>query len=93
MNDTSKMIDKYNPKTVYIMTNRINELTSLTKYNNIYFFTDFDYLKSIDDNYYLFCIENNIMNNAKIRCSTFNINKNKTQDYYHDYLTDHGGWQ
>ena len=61
-----KMIDKYNPKTVYIMTNRINELTSLTKYNNIYFFTDFDYLKSIDDNYYLFCIENNIMNNAKI---------------------------
>lgn len=85
-----KIIERHKPKNVYIMTNRINEIKSLSKMNNIYFYTDFEHLSKIKNNYYLFCIENAIMNLAKIRCSTFHTNK---IDYYHDYLTDHPGHQ
>jgi hypothetical protein len=47
-------IKKYNPSTVYIMTNKINELKELrnNKDHTIYFFDDFEELKSIGDNYY-----------------------------------------
>ena len=93
-NNIVKIINKYEPKNTYIMTNRLNELKSLSNMKNIYFYTDFSFLQEIDDNYYLFCIENNIMEFSKIRCSTFNTNLNdSSQNYYHCYLTDHPGWQ
>jgi len=85
------IIKKYNLATVYIMTNKINELSELrnNKDYKIYFFDDFEELKCIKDNYYLFAIENVIMNLADIRCSTFNVPDNK----YHCYLTNIAGWQ
>jgi hypothetical protein len=91
-NNIKNIIDKYNINIVYIMTNRVNEIkgiVSLVDNVKIYFYTDFDILKKIDDNYYLFCIENNIMNSATIRCSTFNTNN----DFYHCYLSNHKGCQ
>jgi hypothetical protein len=89
-----KVVNKYKPKSVYIMTNKINELRSLSNIKNIYFYTDFNFLESINDNYYLFCIENNIMEFAKIRCSTFNVKLNqKNANYYDCYLTNYHGWQ
>ena len=95
-----KIIEKYKPKKVYIMTNKINELKSLSNVENIYFYTNFDFLDKITDNYYLFSIENEIMNFAKIRCSTYNVplmNKNKSinynSDYYDCYLTNFPGFQ
>ena len=89
-----KIINKYKPKKVYIMTNKLNELKSLSNIENIYFYTNFNFLDKINDNYYLFCIENNIMDFAKIRCSTFNVKlMNENNNYYHCYLTNHPGWQ
>jgi hypothetical protein len=42
-----------------------------------------------NDNYYLFCIEKNIMENANIRISTF-----KTKgDYYNNFLSNIEGSQ
>jgi len=93
-NNIMKVINEYKPKKVYIMTNKLNELKSLANIENIYFHTNFDVLNKINDNYYLFCIENNIMKFAKIRCSTFNVNlKHKNNNYYHCYLTNYPGWQ
>jgi hypothetical protein len=71
--------------------NKINELKELrnNKDCTIYFFDDFEELKSIKDNYYLFVVENVIMNLADIKCSTFNVPDNK----YHCYLTNTAGWQ
>ena len=89
-----KVINKYKPNSIYIMTNKINKLKSLSNTKNIYFYIHFSFLEKISDNYYLFCIENNIMKFAKIRCSTFNVKlKNKNPNYYHCYLTNHSGWQ
>jgi hypothetical protein len=89
-----KIINKYKPNSIYIMTNKINELKPLQNIKNLYFYTDFSLLKNTSDNYYLFCIENNIMELAKIRCSTFNVKlENKNANYYHCYLTNHPGWQ
>ena len=89
-----KVINKYKPNSIYIMTNKINELKSLSNIKNIYFYTNFSFLEKISDNYYLFCIENNIMKFAKIRCSTFNVKlKNENSNYYHCYLSNHPGWQ
>lgn len=84
-----KTINNYKPNSIYIMTNKINELKSLSNIKNIYFYTHFSSLEKISDNYYLFCIENNIMQFAKIRCSTFKTND---EDYYHCYLTNHPGY-
>ena len=42
------------------MTNKLNELKPLSNIENIYFYTNFNFLDKINDNYYLFCIENNI---------------------------------
>jgi len=93
-NNIKTVINKYQPKSVYIMTNKLNELESLSKIENIYFYTNFNFLKKINDNYYLYCIENNIMKFAKIRCSTFNVKlKRKDDKYYHCYLTNYPGWQ
>jgi len=93
-NNIKTVINKYQPKSVYIMTNKLNELESLSKIENIYFYTNFNFLKKINDNYYLYCIENNIMEFAKIRCSTFNVKlKRKDDKYYHCYLTNYPGWQ
>lgn len=92
-----KMIDKYDKKQIYIMTNNladIKPIRDLIKDKEIYFFDDFENLKNIKDNYYLYCIENEIMKNASIRCSTFNVKKKRKCDtFYHCYLTNFGGWQ
>jgi len=93
-NNIIKMINEYKPKNIYIMTNKLNELKQLSNIENIYFYTNFNFLDKISDNYYLFCIENNIMNFAKIRCSTFNVKlKNSNSNYYDCYLTNYPGWQ
>jgi hypothetical protein len=87
------IILKFNTtKNVYVMTNKIDEIISLknNKNFNIFFYTDFENLFDVSDNYYLFSIENNIMDLAKIRCSTFNTPLN---DYYHCYLSNEYGWQ
>ena len=87
-----KCIRKQSHKSIYIMTNRVNEIAALknNKDYNICFYTDFDTLRNIDDNYYLFCIENAIMELANIRCSTFKTTKTA---YYHHYLTETPGMQ
>jgi hypothetical protein len=89
------IISKSDMKTVYIMTNRKNELKNIMSLcspeeYDIYFYTDFKDLKNIDNNYLLFCVENVIMDMAPIRCSTFNTPRKK---YYQYYLTDSPGWQ
>ena len=92
-----KKINEYKVKNVYIMTNRLNELKSLSSFKNIHFYTDYKFLEDIKDNYYLYCVENVIMELAKIRCSTFNVKLNSFVDtfqpIYHCYLTNHIGWQ
>ena len=77
------------------MTNKLNELKPLSNIENIYFYTNFNFLDKINDNYYLFCIENNIMKFAKIRCSTFNVKLKNDEwaNYYHCYLTNYPGAQ
>lgn len=86
-------IKKYNNKNVYIMTNEeIPFFDSLKDSNyNIYFFTHFEILKKLkeEDNYLLFCVENEICNFADKRISTFHTTNTK----YIDYLTDSFGWQ
>jgi uncharacterized membrane protein YciS (DUF1049 family) len=88
-----RIIKKYKFDCIYIMTNESN----LSIYNNIkskykvYFYTDFAKLieEQRNDNYYLFCIEKNIMENANIRISTF-----KTKgDYYNNFLSNIEGSQ
>lgn len=91
-----KVIDKYNKNVVYIMTNKIqeiNKIVQLEKEKKINFFYDFEELKKIKDNYYLYCIELEIMKNASLRCSTFNTKKKDKNSIYHDYLTNFMGWQ
>ena len=81
------------PNSVYIMTNRLNELRSLHHVDGIYFYTKFRELMEIQDNYYLFCVENNIMQFAKIRCSTFDVKKDVNNGYYHCSLSKISGFQ
>lgn len=88
-NNILRIIKDHNSKSVYIMTNKLNELKPLWDIKNIYFYPNFE-LDKINDNYYLFCIENNIMKFAKIRCSTFKTKNNK---YYHCHLTNYPGHQ
>jgi hypothetical protein len=82
-----KVLNKYSTNIIYIMTNRVNELLELKKNDlyKIYFNIDFEELKNIesDDNYYLFCIEKIIMDNATIKISTFKVPGN----YYNTSLT------
>jgi hypothetical protein len=87
-----KKIEEQDIQNVYIMTNKIDEVIEIkeNKKYNILFCCDFEVLRSIKDNYYLFCIENIIMKNAKIKCSTF---KNENSNYYNCNLTDVIGWQ
>ena len=84
-------IKENNASTVYIMTNKINELKDLrnNKEHTIYFFDNFEELKAIKDNYYLFSIENAIMDLASIKCSTFYTPTTK----YNCHLTNNFGWQ
>jgi len=92
----NKIIRYHNQKKVYIMTNDKKTLEPIVDQNigyRIFFYTDFDCLKNIDNNYYLFCIENLIMEFAVKRCSTFNTKTNLANNYYHSYLTEHAGWQ
>lgn len=98
-NDTSSkniinILNKYKWKdNIYIMTNEKNlsifdELKS--KYpNQVYFYQDFNNLRKINDNYYLFCIEKVIMNNANVKISTFKTNNS----FYDDYLSNQSGFQ
>jgi hypothetical protein len=89
-------IKKYDNKNVYIMTNEeisfFYKLKEQTDYNIFYFFTDFEILNKIkeEDNYLLFCIENEICNLADKRISTF---KTPCVNKYIDYLTETDGWQ
>tara|TARA_Y100000816_G_scaffold291922_1_gene284984 strand:- start:2982 stop:3731 length:750 start_codon:yes stop_codon:yes gene_type:complete len=82
------VLNKYSTNTIYVMTNRVNELLELNKNElyKIYFNIDFEELKNIgsDDNYYLFCIEKIIMDNAMVKISTFKIPGN----YYNASLTE-----
>ena len=73
------------------MTNKIDEIIGLkeNKDFNIFFYDDFDILRNIKDNYFLFCVENVIMRMARIRCSTFKV----SSDYYNCNLTDKSGGQ
>ena len=93
-NNILEKIKKYDNKNVYIMTNEeisfFDKLKEQTDYN-IYFFTDFEILKKIkeEDNYLLFCIENEICDSANKKISTFKVPNNK----YIDYLTETFGWQ
>jgi hypothetical protein len=78
---------------IYIMTNEKNlkmyNKINIEFPNKIFFYKDFEKLVNIEDNYYLFCIEKNIINNANIKISTF-----KTKGIeYDDYLSDLFGWQ
>jgi len=86
-----KKIKEQNIRDVYIMTNKIDDVVELkdNKDYNIYFFNDFELLRNITDNYYLFCIENKIMSMAKIKCSTFKV----LSGYYNCNLTDTIGYQ
>lgn len=88
-------IKKYHNKNVYIMTNEKTSFFDILKDQseyNIYFYTDFEILKKIkeDDNYTLFCIENEICNSADKQISTF---KTPMVNKYIDYLTESEGWQ
>ena len=91
-----KTINKFAGKydNIYIMTNE-KDLSMFDKVRHTYqdqvfFYTDFAELTDNDeDNYYLFCIEKDIMNNAHIRISTFKTNNKK----YHGYLSELGGHQ
>jgi hypothetical protein len=94
-NNILEKIKKYDNKNVYIMTDEkisfFDKLKEQTDYN-IYFFTDFEILKKIkeEDNYILFCIENEICNLANKRISTFKTSNVKK---YIDYLTETYGYQ
>jgi len=94
-NNILEKIKKYDNKNVYIMTNEeisfFDTLVEQTSYN-VYFFTDFEILKNIkeEDNYLLFCIENEICDLADKRISTF---KTPSVNKYIDYLTEADGWQ
>lgn len=94
-NNILEKIKKYDNKNVYIMTNEeisfFDKLKQQTDYN-IYFFTDFEILKKIkkEDNYMLFCIENEISKLSDKRISTF---RTPMVDKYIDYLTEAPGWQ
>lgn len=79
---------------IYIMTNEKNlsmfDKVRKTYQGRVFFYTDFAELKdNYQDNYYLFCIENDIMNNAHIQISTFKTKNDK----YHGYLSKLGGQQ
>ena len=87
-------IHKYNwTHNIYIMTNE-KDLSIydpiMKKYKNkVYFYKDFNILNTIEDNYYLFCIEKEIMKHANIKISTFKTNGT----FYDDYLSNINGWQ
>jgi len=97
-----KKINKYRNQVdnIYIMTNESDKeyLKELKKIKNLYLFSDFEELNNIDDNYYLFCIENKIIEKAKIKISTFNAKNNQTGrssrgNKYDDSLSPLDGWQ
>lgn len=79
-----------NLKNVYIMTNeKIKFFENLKKTDfNINFYTDFDSLKNIIDNYYLYCIEQQIMIGASKRVSTFKMARMLKNGYYTSSLMD-----
>lgn len=94
-----KQINNYNKDetyNVYIMTNNINDFKSLFNINFIYFHKDFNikYLNEIkNDNYYIYCIENCIMDKANIRISTFNTRlRDINYNYYNYFLLNNKGW-
>lgn len=92
-NNILTKIKKYDIKNVYIMTNeKISFFDKLKQSDyNIYFFKDFKVLKKKEkeDNYMLYCIENEICNLADKKISTFKTSLSK----YDDYLTEQKGWQ
>lgn len=85
---------KCNMQSVYIMTNEQTEFFNKLKLQSeykFYFYDDFEILVNIkkEDNYMLFCIENEIANHSTKRVSTFKTDFSK----YCCYLTDAFGWQ
>lgn len=91
-----KKIKEFNLKNVYIMSDEkdpqfYKDLKTCDQSLTIRFMTDFELLQKLKqkDNYYLFCVENVICLNAKIRISTFNT----PGIYYNSYLSKITGWQ
>ena len=87
-------IHKYNwTHNIYIMTNEkdlsIYDPVIKKFKNKVFFYKDFNILNTIEDNYYLFCIEKEIMKHANIKISTFKTNGT----FYDDYLSNINGWQ
>ncbi len=90
-----KKVNLYNNQKVYIMTNEktsfFDQLKNQTE-KEFYFYSDFDILKQIkeEDNYKLFCIENEISKLSNKRISTF---KTPFNGKYVDSLSEQFGWQ
>tara|TARA_B110001469_G_C9644191_1_gene324914 strand:- start:2364 stop:3194 length:831 start_codon:yes stop_codon:yes gene_type:complete len=79
------------PKNVYIMTDEKEEgfFDEIKNYYNLKLCRNIKELKNIKDNYYIFCIEKIIMNNASKKISNFKT-KGETYD---TYLINKNGWQ
>ena len=91
-NIIKKLKESNSPKNVYIMTDEPNlEIFDKVKlFYNVFYYLDFKELKSIkNDNYYLFQVENEIMDKANIKISTFKTNNSK----YNNYLVNKIGYQ
>lgn len=92
-NIIKKLKEINSPITVYIMTDEknINIFKKISEFYNVKYYFDFEELNKIkqQDNYYLFQIENEIMNYSNKRISTFKTNNS----YYHNYLVNKKGYQ
>ena len=93
VNIQRKIIDN-NLQVVYIMTNEqvkfFDDLKENMTDRRILLYNDFVELATIADNYYLFCVERAVCENAGFRISTF---KTFATDYYQDYLCETEGNQ
>jgi len=81
------LIQNSSPEKVYIMTNENQSFFNFKESKFQFYlsrhFPGIDRFRK-EDNYYLFCIENLIMENAKLRISTFN----DPNPLYHDCLSN-----
>uniref|UniRef100_A0A6C0J614 O-fucosyltransferase family protein n=1 Tax=viral metagenome TaxID=1070528 RepID=A0A6C0J614_9ZZZZ len=91
-NIIKKLKESNSLKNVYIMTDEPNVkiFDKIKNFYNVFYYFNFELLKNIkNDNYYLFQVENEIMNNADIKISTFKTNDSK----YDNYLVNKKGFQ
>ena len=73
------------------MTDEIEKgfFDKIKKKYNLFLQNDIKDFENITDNYYIFCIEKIIMNNASKKISTFRVKGNN----YDTFLIDKQGWQ